>query len=113
MSGYFKVDWDKAACKDFPVSLFYAIEGARVQEYVKADTVRNICLACPIIAECLKYAFANETYGLWGGMVSYERAIFLENNGPLVEEEVIMEFEKAGIDAQVIWDALPKKEDIL
>jgi WhiB family redox-sensing transcriptional regulator len=35
---------------------------------------KQMCYQCPVIKECLIYAFENnEDYGIWGGMTEQER----------------------------------------
>lgn len=35
---------------------------------------KRICQSCPVIAECLEYALANnERFGIWGGLSERER----------------------------------------
>lgn len=77
MPKYSEVDWDKAECKrsEIYTDLFYDIEEERsVNAYDHINAVRAVCVACPIWKDCLAYAFQNESYGMWGGMTSQERA---------------------------------------
>jgi len=34
---------------------------------------KRICEGCPFINECLEYALAHETHGVWGGTTPHER----------------------------------------
>jgi WhiB family transcriptional regulator, redox-sensing transcriptional regulator len=34
---------------------------------------REICAACPVRADCLKYATAADEFGIWGGLDQEER----------------------------------------
>ena len=59
-------DWrNLAACRGLDPDLFFAERG-------DAFTARNaqaVCAACPVAAECLEFAIANdETVGIWGGL---------------------------------------------
>lgn len=41
-----------------------------------------ICWGCPVLKECLIFAFENkETFGVWGGMTAKERKRAMGNNG--------------------------------
>jgi predicted RecB family nuclease len=74
---YTEVDWEKAECKRLEIytDLFYDIEEERsVTAYDHINSVRAICVSCPIWKDCLTYAFQNENYGMWGGMTSQERS---------------------------------------
>jgi WhiB family redox-sensing transcriptional regulator len=73
---YKKVDWEKAECRRLEIytDLFYQVEEERsTNAYDHINSLRAICASCPIWKECLTYAFANENYGMWGGMTSQER----------------------------------------
>ena len=77
MPQYTEVDWEKAECKRLEIytDLFYDIEEQRsTHAYDHINSVRAICVACPIWKDCLAYAFQHEDYGMWGGMTSQERA---------------------------------------
>ena len=59
-------DWrNLAACRGLDPELFFPERG-------DAFTARNaqaVCAACPVAAECLEFAIANdETVGIWGGL---------------------------------------------
>jgi predicted RecB family nuclease len=74
---YSEVDWEQAECKrlELHTDLFYDIEEQRsVDAYDHINSVRSVCLSCPIWKDCLTYAFQHENYGMWGGMTSQERA---------------------------------------
>jgi predicted RecB family nuclease len=74
---YSEVNWEDAECKRLEIytDLFYDIEEERsVNAYDHINSVRRVCVSCPIWKECLTYAFENEQYGMWGGMTSQERA---------------------------------------
>ena len=77
MPQYTEVDWDNAECRRLEIytDLFYQIEEERsVEAYDHINSVRAICVSCPIWKDCLTYAFQNENYGMWGAMTSQERA---------------------------------------
>lgn len=65
-------DWTPlAACrKTEPDALF--VQGAAQQQ------AKQICLRCPVVAECLADALDNRTeFGVWGGMTERERRAML------------------------------------
>lgn len=65
-------DWaPQAACsKAEPDALF--VQGAAQQQ------AKQICLRCPVIAECLADALDNRTeFGVWGGKTERERRAML------------------------------------
>lgn len=71
---YADVMWQKAACAGSETDKFYAIEDRCTDDEI--HTFRAVCMSCPIWEQCLKYAFENEDYGMWGGMTTRERELF-------------------------------------
>ena len=68
-------DWAPlAACrKTEPDALF--VQGAAQQQ------AKQICLRCPVVAECLADALDNRTeFGVWGGMTERERRAMLRRH---------------------------------
>lgn len=58
-------EWqDLAACKEYPVNLFF-------DEYEKssvvAENVDQICLNCPVAKECYNRGVETGSAGVWGG----------------------------------------------
>jgi predicted RecB family nuclease len=75
------IDWDQGNCVGMPVNTFFDLEEMRASPQ-KSDTteaVRAICFSCPIWADCLKWAFENEEFGVWGGLTGIERQSFMSN----------------------------------
>jgi WhiB family redox-sensing transcriptional regulator len=71
---YDEVKWDLAECQGSYTDLFYSVEEERnASAYWNINAVRSICARCPIWSACLTYAFAYESYGVWGGLTSLER----------------------------------------
>lgn len=74
-------DMDGAACASVDPELWYP-PGMRVAEQrEQARQAADICLSCPIQAECLEWALvaeagltARERYGIAGGMTPNQRA---------------------------------------
>jgi WhiB family transcriptional regulator, redox-sensing transcriptional regulator len=69
-----KAPWRRrAACLQRPPDEFYD-KKIRVQR----DAARFCHIVCPVQAECLDYALANdERHGVWGGTTEKERALLL------------------------------------
>ena len=61
-----------AACRTLePDALF--VRGAAQQQ------AKQVCIGCPVIAECLADALDNQTeFGVWGGMTERERRALLK-----------------------------------
>lgn len=62
--------WDDAACLPFPTGWWYADPHVNRHQTAKAI---QICNDCPVKAECLAYAHANNEHGIWGGVSDEER----------------------------------------
>lgn len=62
------VDWTSALCAQTDPDEWFQEKGGSTR------TAKAVCADCPLIAECLEYAIANdERFGVWGGMSERER----------------------------------------
>ena len=60
--------FDSAACLQADPDAFYPEKGG------SSRAAKRVCHTCPVQAECLSYALANdERFGIWGGMSERER----------------------------------------
>jgi WhiB family transcriptional regulator, redox-sensing transcriptional regulator len=61
--------WSKrAACLNVDTGQFYPEKGQ------PTTAAKRVCQTCPVTAECLEYAMANnERFGIWGGLSEPER----------------------------------------
>ena len=63
--------FDRAACLQADPEVFYPEKGG------SSRAAKRVCQTCPVQAECLSYALANdERFGIWGGMSERERRQF-------------------------------------
>ncbi len=62
-------DWrSEAACATADPEAFYPDDENR------SRAAKTVCAGCPVVAQCLAYAFtANEPFGVWGGLGTDER----------------------------------------
>lgn len=67
-------DWrERAACRDSDPDLWFpASDNLRYSDPRVLAAVR-ICRSCPVKAECLEEALANDMCGIWGGTTGRER----------------------------------------
>jgi|APGre2960657373_1045057.scaffolds.fasta_scaffold02817_3 hypothetical protein len=72
-------DTTLGACRDYPTDWWYPIKGT--ESYGASKKAINICNECSVLVSCLKYALANETHGIWGGMRESEREIERRRRG--------------------------------
>jgi hypothetical protein len=65
-------DWvQQAACRGLDTALFYPESGASR----KAAKAKEVCLECPVQAQCRKYAEEHrDHFGIWGGASPDERS---------------------------------------
>ena len=68
--GTVPADWRAlAACRGLDPDLFFAERG----DTLTVRNARAVCATCPVAAECLEFAIANdETVGMWGGLCGNE-----------------------------------------
>ena len=59
---------DEALCAQVDPEIFFAEKGGT------PAPARRVCAACPVQAECLAYAVADDSlHGIWGGLTERER----------------------------------------
>lgn len=59
---------DSALCAQTDPEIFFPEKGGSTKD------AKAVCGRCPVVAECLDYALANdERFGIWGGTVEHER----------------------------------------
>jgi WhiB family redox-sensing transcriptional regulator len=69
----------RALCRGMSPSVFFPTDGAGF------EAARRICVECPVRAECLEYALANQIdQGAWGGTSERERRRILRRRRALV-----------------------------
>ena len=48
------------------------------EKLAREQKAKDICLACPVLDECRRYAIAiREPHGVWGGLSEQERRVLL------------------------------------
>lgn len=75
-------DWDwqvHAACRGLDTQAFYHPENERGPSRVRREqAAKAVCVGCPVVENCLKWALAaREPYGVWGGLSTEEREVLL------------------------------------
>lgn len=64
----------EGACKGYPTNWWFPEDNTRESKINVLKAV-TICSTCAIAEQCLSYALANETHGIWGGMKEVEREL--------------------------------------
>jgi WhiB family transcriptional regulator, redox-sensing transcriptional regulator len=69
LDGEHERDWrDQALCQYVDPDLWHPPKGGSTVQ------AKRICRSCPVRAECLEFALANnEPFGIWGGLSERER----------------------------------------
>ncbi|MGH3643436.1 MAG: WhiB family transcriptional regulator [Mycobacterium sp.] len=73
-------DWQlRGLCRGTDASMFFTPGDIRGHERVRREArAKEMCLRCPVIAECRVHALnAGESYGIWGGLSASERTATL------------------------------------
>jgi WhiB family redox-sensing transcriptional regulator len=78
----------QGACTDVePDALF--VRGAAQQQ------AKQVCMSCPVIAECLADALDNHTeFGVWGGMTERERRALLKRRPGVTSWRALFEADR-------------------
>jgi len=64
---------ERANCIGIDPEAFFPDRGGRIP-----TTVRQACATCPVQAECLEYAIAEDLLGYWGGLSERQRRRILK-----------------------------------
>jgi WhiB family redox-sensing transcriptional regulator len=60
--------WRFAACAEIGGDIWHPEKGGSTRD------AKSVCRSCPVVAECLEYALANdEKFGIWGAKSERER----------------------------------------
>lgn len=63
-----------AACRGEDPELFHGPDGERAQERIVREAhAKAICMSCPVVSDCRKYAMENREQGVWGGLNDEDR----------------------------------------
>jgi len=67
-------DWrDLASCRDEDPELFFPV-GTGPAALRQVERARAVCLRCPVIDACLRWALSTgQDAGVWGGLAAEER----------------------------------------
>lgn len=79
------IDMDQAACKTADPELFFA----DAKELDKVAEAKSYCGICPVVLQCLTYAFKNDEFGVWGGTTMAERTRV--RNNPRAKKELVIQ----------------------
>jgi len=89
-AGLWTEDWAPlGACRTLePDALF--VQGAAQQK------AKQVCLRCPVVAECLADALDHRTeFGVWGGMTERERRAMLRRHPEVPSWRALFERDRA------------------
>jgi WhiB family redox-sensing transcriptional regulator len=62
-----------AACRDADPDLFFPLAREDSETLAQIEVAKTYCRTCLVIQECLSYALAHGSVGIWGGMTDAER----------------------------------------
>lgn len=72
---YQEVDWSDALCAQTDPDAFFPEHGDPAGYGNSVEAAKRVCRLCPLQADCLDYALANdERYGVWGGTSERDRS---------------------------------------
>lgn len=74
----------KAKCRSFDRELFF---DKYEDDPVLAKTVDEICLTCPVIADCFNHGTTNAEWGVWGGVYLVDGEINNTKNAHKTKEK--------------------------
>ena len=71
-------DWQRyGACRGRDSGQFFHPDGERGASRMRREVAaKEVCLSCPVRAECLEYALeTGQRHGVWGGLSEHERRV--------------------------------------
>lgn len=115
MPEYAEIDWLAAACRNDDPELYFSLEAERsLAAYKRIEVIRETCGGCPIVLECLAYAFMHTRDGFWGGMTATERHGFALR-GRIYGRQMkraIVALDSYGIDLEQLEQAYERSGDV-
>lgn len=69
------LDYSKANCNGLNTNLFFLDDNKLREHGLTYNGVRKVCFNCEIRTECMKQGFAEEDYGMFGGLTEWERRV--------------------------------------
>ncbi len=61
------------ACRGKDPELFFCETDGGGVDAVRLAAARALCASCPVLEACRDFAIANDTWGVWGGLLRAER----------------------------------------
>jgi hypothetical protein len=108
-----EVDWSRANCRGLATDFFYLEEEFLLKKELSISQIRKVCFACPIWRDCLEVGFAEERWGMWGGVTSYERNEIIRGNTELRINSLRRDLEEVGVPFEEIIEASLVEKDYL
>jgi len=71
---------DTPSCTGMDIELFYPKGEEQAKRAGDYRSLRQTCANCPVLTKCRDWAVKHEDYGFWGGMSTYERRVYREEN---------------------------------
>jgi WhiB family transcriptional regulator, redox-sensing transcriptional regulator len=67
------ISWQpRAACRDQDPELFFS-DSHSTPDKARVERARAVCSGCPVAYQCLQYAMATDSYGVWAGTTKDQR----------------------------------------
>lgn len=81
-----ELDWqERATCAETDPEAFFPDKGCSTRD------AKQICMSCPVRAQCLRYALDNdEAFGVFGGMTPHERKRFQAAGLPVEQADAFL-----------------------
>jgi len=99
------VDWEKANCRGLATDFFFLEQEFLLKKELSITQIRKVCFVCPIQRECLEVGFANERWGMWGGVASHERDEIIRGNADYRLNPLRRDLEEMGVPFEEILEA--------
>ena len=104
-----QINWEEANCAGMDFNDFFIVEEKRQSVKLQKEmmqTIRPTCFSCPIWKQCLQWGFANEEFGVWGGLTSTERRSFQGRAAIDIRRRAILVANQFGVTQEQIEELM-------
>lgn len=78
--------FEKPGCAEVGGDFWFPEKSDGLTNTVEMQIAKSICKKCPHQSECAEWGIVNESYGIWGGLVSRERQQIRSARGITLKE---------------------------
>jgi hypothetical protein len=82
-------EFDTPRCAGVDPEHFYIEDDGLEFTKNRIDDLKNICNSCVHQIDCAEWGIAKETFGIWGGLSPWERALLRRRRRALINKNLL------------------------